>query len=144
MFGRGGEGNDGRTEKATSWVASYEPFLLNYDTSLMKWRELLLLTCYFLQSNFHRKLQTTSYSSLAVVEEALNVTVVTPYASGNKFKVSVAVFFSFTTSLMYSRCPVLLMNHDCGKLEKKSYYVALRKRNRAWFGTRLLRGFKGK
>jgi hypothetical protein len=143
--GRGEEGNDGRTEKATSWVASYELFLLNDDTSLMKWRKLLLLTCYFLQSNCHRKLQTIHYSSLAVVEATLKVTVVTPYASGNKFKVSEAVFLSFTTSLMYNRCPVLLMNHDGGKLKKNScYYAALRKRNRAWFGTRLVRGFKGK
>jgi hypothetical protein len=86
----------------------------------MKSRKLLLLTCYFLPSNFHRKLQTTHYSSLAVVEATLKVIVVTPYASGNKFKVSVAVLFSFTTSLMYNRCPVLLMNHDCGKLKKKA------------------------
>ena len=77
-----------------------------------------LLTCYFLQSNFHRKLQTTHYTRLAVVEATVKVTVVTPYYSGNKFKVSVAVFFSFTTSLMYNRCLILLMNHDCGKLKK--------------------------
>ena len=34
--GKGEERNDGRTEKATSRVASYELFLLNDDTSLMK------------------------------------------------------------------------------------------------------------
>jgi hypothetical protein len=66
------------------------------------------------------------------------------YASGNKSKVSVAVFLSFTTSLMYNRFPVVLMNHDCGKLKKKvqSYYVAVRKRNGACCGTLLMRGFK--
>jgi len=78
----------------------------------------LLLTCYFLQSNFHWNLQTTHYFSLAGVEATLKVTVVPPYASGNKFKVSVAVSFTFTSS-MYNRCPVLLMNHDGGKLKKK-------------------------
>jgi hypothetical protein len=79
----------------------------------------LLLKCYFLHSNFHRKLQTTRYSRLAVVEVTLKVTVVPPYASVNKFKVSVAVSFSFTTSFMYNRYPVLLVNHDGGKLKKK-------------------------
>jgi hypothetical protein len=55
---------------------------------------------------------------------------------GNKFKVSVAVFYSFTTGLMYNRCPVVLMNHDDGKFKKSSsYYVALRKLNGACCGT---------
>jgi hypothetical protein len=117
--------SNGRIEKATSSVASYELLLLNSVTSFEKstlLMKLLLLTCYPLPSNFHRQLHTAPYerSRPQSIHEVTFVRVwPSPYTSYNKLKILVAVLFSFRRSLVLIRLHVLLVKHDCGKLRKK-------------------------